>query len=92
MLKDFRCNRKHCRVVGASQPSVILGRILVNWFVVLQLIPGVNANDLIRQPIRFPSFVHQSMDDKFFRRFRTINEIKRRVVENVETITSDIVH
>ena len=92
MLKDFRCNRKHCRAVGPSQPSVILGRILVNWFVVRQLIPGVNANDLIRQRNRFPSFVRQSMDEKFFRRFRIINEIKRRVVENFETITTDIVH
>lgn len=75
----------------SGQPSVTLGRILVNGFVIRQLVPCVNTNDLVGEP-KGSTLVGRSMDEKFFRRHRIVDGTKRRVVKNVEPVTTDIVH
>ncbi len=51
----------------------------------------MNAYHLVGEPSR-STLVSRSMDEKFFRRHRIIDGAKRRIVKNVEPVTTDIVH
>jgi hypothetical protein len=51
----------------------------------------MNPYHLVGEP-NGSTLVGRSMDEKFFRRHRIVDGAKRRVVKNVEPVTTDIVH